>query len=124
MKKNDGPLGERWSFDEENRKKLPAKHQVVREPWCANADLTEARAYVQRNFSHHLGTMDGFRWPVTRVDSQRWLVQLVNERLDYFGIYDESIAVRHVFLYHSAIPPLLNIVLLDLRVAVDAVPGR
>ena len=83
---NDGPLGGRWSFDEENRKKLPAKHQVVREPWCSNGDLSEAREYVQRNFSHHLGTMDGFRWPVTRIDSQRWLVQFVNERLDEFGI--------------------------------------
>jgi deoxyribodipyrimidine photolyase-related protein len=121
---NDGPLGGRWSFDEENRKKLPAKHQVVREPWCANADLTEARAYVQGNFSHHLGTMDGFRWPVTRVDSQRWLVQFVNERLDEFGIYEDAIAVRHAFLYHSAITPMLNIGLLDPSDVVAAVLAR
>lgn len=121
---DDGPLGGRWSFDEENRKKLPAKHQVVREPWCANADLTEARAYVQRNFSHHLGTMDGFRWPVTRADSQRWLVQFVNERLDEFGIYEDAIAVKHAFLYHSAITPMLNIGLLDPRDVVAAVLAR
>ena len=108
------PTGGKWSFDAENRARLPKNHVPPPEPRVpANAHVREAAEYVSRNFAGNPGTTRGFRWPVTRGDAERWLERFIDERLGSFGIYEDAISTEHATLYHSAITPALNIGLLD-----------
>lgn len=114
LESDGSPTGGRWSFDEENRAKLPKNHVPPIEPRTpANEFTREAADYVSRHFSHHPGSLKGFRWPVTRKDAEAWLDRFIDERLALFGLYEDAISREHDTLYHSAITPMLNIGLLD-----------
>ena len=81
LEDDDTPIGGKWSFDAENRSKLPSKHQVPPEPRAApNRWVTEAIAHVEKHFPRNPGGTENFRWPVTRVDSLAWLDQVLAER--------------------------------------------
>ena len=117
-----GPLGGKWSFDTENRAKLPKGHIPPPEPISeSNRYTKEARKYVQCRFPHHLGSLENFRWPVTREDSETWLGEFIEERLATFGDYEDAISTKHAYLYHAAITPMLNIGLLDPKDVIDLV---
>ncbi|MBU6327908.1 MAG: cryptochrome/photolyase family protein, partial [Verrucomicrobia bacterium] len=115
-------LGGKWSFDTENRLKLPKNHTPPREPVSAcNAFSKEAASYISRKFPNNPGSPKTFRWPVTRKDSEAWLNQFIDERLANFGLYEDAISTRRAYLYHSAITPMLNIGLLDPQDVIDRV---
>ncbi|RPJ34461.1 MAG: cryptochrome/photolyase family protein [Verrucomicrobiaceae bacterium] len=108
------PEGGRWSFDTENRAKLPKRHLPPREPAApANRFTREAADYVRRRFPKNPGTLSSFRWPVTRADTSAWLDRFIDERLEHFGTYEDAISTEHATIYHSAISPMLNLGLLD-----------
>lgn len=108
------PSGGKWSFDAENRAKLPKNHVPPMEPRVAANDFTrEAADYVSRHFPDNPGSLKHFRWPVTRREAERWLDRFIDERLELFGLYEDAISTEHATLYHSAITPMLNIGLLD-----------
>ena len=121
LDKNDGPLGGQWSFDSENRAKLPKRHIVPREPHAQAEEWKNAAREIKAAFPHNPGNLRDFRWPVTHEQAEEWLQQFVIERLHDFGIYEDAIAVDHTFLYHSAITPALNIGLLHPQQVIDAV---
>lgn len=121
LDENGGPDGGQWSFDADNRAKLPKRHIVPREPRTIDTTWKAAAAYVEEKFPHHLGTIDDFRWPVTHEQAAEWLQQFIAERFHDFGKYEDAIAVDHAFLYHSAITPALNIGLLHPQQVLDAV---
>ena len=123
---DDGtPLGGRWSFDAENRAKLPKKHVTPREPRVLqNAFVREAIDTITRKFPGNPGSLAHFRWPVTRADAEHWLDQFIDERLHDFGLYEDAISIEHNTLYHSAITPALNIGLLDPQTVVDRVIAK
>jgi len=108
------PTGGKWSFDTENRAKLPRNHVPPRVAFTgANPFTREAAAYITRKFPDNPGSLEHFRWPVTRADAEIWLDQFIVERLESFGLYEDAISTQHSTIYHSAITPALNIGLLD-----------
>ncbi len=120
-----GPQGGKWSFDTENRAKLPKKHIPPPEPQTRGNEFTqEAKIWVSERFPNHLGSTNHFRWPVTRTDAETWLERFLDERLENFGIYEDTISTAHATLYHSAITPALNIGLLDPQDVIDRVMAR
>lgn len=121
LDKDDGPEGGQWSYDAENRAKLPKRHIVPREPHAHAGNWQLTANEIERDFPQNPGTTEGFRWPVTHEQAEEWLQQFVIERLHDFGIYEDAIAVDHTFLYHSAITPALNIGLLHPQQVIDAV---
>jgi deoxyribodipyrimidine photolyase-related protein len=119
------PEGGQWSFDAENRARLPKGHHPPPEPAAsANRFTREAADYVARRFPGNPGSPARFRWPVTRAEASAWLDRFVAERLENFGIYEDAISTRHATLYHSAITPMLNIGLLDPRDVIRRVLAR
>ena len=118
---NGGPIGGQWSYDAENRAKLPKRHVVPHEPHAHPADWQDAAREIQEVFPDNPGSLRDFRWPITHQQAEEWLRQFVAERLHDFGIYEDAIAVDHTFLYHSAITPALNIGLLHPQQVIDAV---
>jgi len=115
MVEDDGsPSGGRWSFDEDNRKKLPKNHDVPKEPRAAETGyVEEAIQWVEKRFPTNPGSLDRFRWPVTREDAEAWLETFLRDRFAEFGAYEDAISVKHAFLHHGALTPMLNIGLLD-----------
>jgi deoxyribodipyrimidine photolyase-related protein len=120
LTEDGGPVGGRWSFDTENRAKLPKRHIAPREPRADVSAWQDAAASIEQQFAHHPGSLADFRWPVTHEQAQSWLAQFLHERFEHFGEYEDAIAVDHVFLYHSALTPALNIGLLTPQQVVDA----
>lgn len=116
------PVGGKWSFDADNRAKLPKNHLPPPEPHAAPNPFTrEAADYVARRFPDRPGVLKPFRWPVTRHDATAWLDRFLDERLGGFGDFEDAISTRHATLYHSAITPALNIGLLDPQEVVNRV---
>lgn len=118
---NQQPMGGKWSFDTENRKRLPKGHVPPMEPRCqVNQWVTSAIESVESDFPNRPGTMKHFRWPVTHEDSRTWLQNFFEQRFADFGEYEDAICVSYETLYHSAITPMLNIGLLCPREVVNA----
>jgi deoxyribodipyrimidine photolyase-related protein len=108
------PTGGRWSFDAENRARLPKRHVPPPEPFTpANRFTREAADHVKLRYPAHPGSVCAFRWPVTRADASAWLDRFLDERFEHFGLYEDAISTGHATLYHSAITPMLNIGLLN-----------
>jgi deoxyribodipyrimidine photolyase-related protein len=118
-------VGGKWSFDTENRAKLPKKYVSPMEPVCpGNAFTREAAAYVEKHFPDNPGSTRHFRWPVTRADAEVWLDRFIEERMEHFGIYEDAISTEFAYLHHSAITPALNIGLLDPQDVIDRVMAK
>ncbi len=109
----DQPIGGKWSFDPENRKKIPKTLNVPKQPPIKLNPITEeAREYVETYFPKNPGSGDEFFYPVTHEASERWLKTFLKEKLKFFGDYQDGIVRDQPFLFHSVLTPMLNIGLL------------
>ncbi len=116
----DRPAGGRWSFDTENRKKLPKGTPVPELTWPEpTSHVEDAIAWVGKEFPENPGDLDAFVWPTTHEQAEQWLDQFLTERFADFGPYEDAIAADEPWLFHSAISPALNTGLLDPRVVVE-----
>ncbi|MEJ6578832.1 MAG: cryptochrome/photolyase family protein [Akkermansiaceae bacterium] len=108
------PVGGKWSFDEDNRKKLP-KTQPVPEPPSApsNDFVEEAQTYVAENFPDARGSSHGFAYAIDHTSARKWLVNFFHERFHLFGDYEDAIHTEHRIMFHSVLTPALNIGLLS-----------
>lgn len=107
------PLGGKWTFDTDNRKKLP-KHVVVPDlnrP-SERPSVKEAKKYVSLHFPNALGSSSSFGYPVTYEAAEIWLNEFVESRLSVFGDYEDAISKQETFLFHGVLTPMLNIGLL------------
>lgn len=107
------PLGGQWTYDNENRKKLP---NTVKVPGIDTYEDTtyyeEAVEYVREHFPNAPGILKACPYPLNSNDSRKWLSQFCEERLRNFGDYQDAIHGRERYLFHSVLTPMLNIGLL------------
>jgi len=110
---NGKPVGGKWTFDTDNRKRLPKGTVVppLKTP-VEKPSVIEARRYVAKEFPNALGQADGFCYPVTHEQAAEWLENFVDERLASFGDFEDAISSEETFLFHSVVTPMLNIGLL------------
>lgn len=111
---SDGtPVGGRWSYDDENRKRLP---KSVEPPGISipkrNAHVVDVMRIVEEHFSDHPGTLEDWWLPTTRRQALVWLNNFLKERFSSFGDYEDALSTRDPFLFHSALSPMLNLGLL------------
>lgn len=116
----DEPVGGKWSFDEENRKKLPRGHKTpsIYKPQ-ANEYLKEAIEYVEKNFPDNYGETSDFFYPVTHYQAEKWLDDFLENRMQLFGDYEDAFKSDEEFIYHSLLTPALNIGLLNPQQIID-----
>ena len=120
LDEDEGPVGGKWSYDADNRKKLPRGHHPPPEPrQLPNTQVKEAKAWVAKRFPNNPGSTDQFRWPVTRRDALKWLDRFFAERFHDFGIYEDAIHSEYATINHSAITPMLNVGLLNPQEVID-----
>jgi deoxyribodipyrimidine photolyase-related protein len=103
------PQGGKWTFDTENRKKLPKKIVIPELSAPKRTQFVdEAATYVNTHFSNNPGETKGFCYPVTYQDSLTWLERFITDRFEQFGEYEDAIAHNKNFLFHSVLTPMLN----------------
>jgi len=110
----DRPIGGKWSFDKENRKKYPKKKQPPSISFpSANQYHKAALKYVNTFYPDNPGTLDeNSYYPLTHIESQSWLEQFFEYRFHEFGTYEDAIVAEHTILNHSVLTPMLNVGLL------------
>ncbi|HRG23046.1 MAG TPA: cryptochrome/photolyase family protein [Chitinophagaceae bacterium] len=116
------PLGGKWTFDAENRKRFPRNEQVPALPALPENPFTrEARSYIEKNYPDNYGYTSPFIYPVTFKEADQWLDTFLDQRLLLFGDYEDAMVKDQPFLYHSLLSPLLNCGLLEPQQVLDKV---
>jgi deoxyribodipyrimidine photolyase-related protein len=114
LMEGDGPAGGQWNFDQENRKKLPAKIIPPATPrFPPDAITREVMALVADRFARHFGSPDGFALPVTAEDAATALEDFITHRLPGFGDWQDAMKTDAPFLFHSLVSTSLNLGLLS-----------
>ena len=105
------PIGGKFSFDTENRKKIPKKFDVIENKIKLNTrqHTEDVKKIVRKHFSDHPGDCDNFWLYTTRKDALKVLDEFLNKKFDLFGPYEDAIDTRDPFLYHSILSPYMNI---------------
>ncbi|CAL2078130.1 cryptochrome/photolyase family protein [Tenacibaculum sp. 190524A05c] len=112
---NGDPVGGKWTFDVDNRKKYPKNKitPVVMFP-DNNQYFSEAKEYIQECFQENLGELHDFQiYPTTFEEAENWLKEFFEVRFHEFGDYEDAILQDRNFLHHSILSPLINVGLLS-----------
>jgi deoxyribodipyrimidine photolyase-related protein len=108
------PVGGQWSFDRENRQRLPKDICIPEQSTpTTGKHVSEAKRYVEEYFGSNPGTIAGRFYPTTHEDAQTWLTDFIEHRLAWFGPYEDAISKNDAILFHSVLSPLLNVGLLN-----------
>lgn len=109
----DEPLGGQFSYDAENRKKLPKGYEFLPTPSTTRSPHMKAvKDLVRGQFDSHPGTMEDFIWPVTREQALELLDDFFGKKLEFFGDYQDALTTEDPFVNHSLISTALNMGLL------------
>ncbi len=107
------PIGGRWSYDQDNRAKLPRDLQPEDPPVLSQPDtVLAAKRLVEARFASHPGSLEDFWLPTTHADAETWLEDFLATRFWNFGAYEDALTERSPFVYHSGLAPLMNVGLL------------
>jgi deoxyribodipyrimidine photolyase-related protein len=125
LDENGQPLGGRWSFDADNRKKLPRSVSPPEITWASpGSHVQDVIELVRERFSDHPGDAKDFCWPTTREQAHEWLDDFLVKRLEEFGPYEDAISKRSATVFHSVLSPCLNLGLLTPREVIDKALAR
>ncbi len=105
------PVGGKWSFDAENRKKVPKKMLGSIPPLLElkrDSIDEKARKYVQQKFRDNPGEIARLFYPTSHSDAKKWLKHFLENRFDNFGVYEDAIVEGESWLWHSVLTPSLN----------------
>ena len=115
MNKDGNPKGGKWSYDEENREKIPKDIKIpsiLKLQYKNNIYVNEAIIYVNKHFKNNYGSLDNFIYPINHNDASKWLKHFIKIKFELFGKYEDAVTKRDPFLFHSVLSPMMNIGLL------------
>ncbi len=106
---NDKPVGGKWSFDDENRKKLPKDYLIPKLPVIKERDdFEEISNFINTEFNDHPGSINNI-FPYTTEQALDWLDTFFEERFKDFGPYEDAIFMGEHFQLHSALSSSMNL---------------
>lgn len=119
------PITGRWNYDEENRKKLPAK-ATLPPTLVFHRDVQSLVDMLTQQGVKTIGRIQPgrFIWPVTRQEGLELLAHFIEHLLPAFGAYQDAMTTRDWALYHSRISFAMNVKLISPKEVVNAVEGR
>ena len=110
---NTKPIGGKWSYDEENRKKIPQNINIPEKPSLTNNnDINDLKDKINLIFKDHPGSADYLWMPTNRQEALKWMDKFFKTKFHNFGIYEDAIIDNNNFLFHSALSPIVNMGLL------------
>ncbi len=113
MDDEGNPLGGQFSFDQDNRKKLPKDIDIPKGLTFKNAYIDEATAWVEDHFPNNPGMSDTFNYPVHRQDALKQLRYFLDYKFEWFGPYQDAFSEADAYLFHSNLSSSLNTGLLS-----------
>lgn len=118
---NQRPIGGQWSFDTDNRKKLPKGIDLPVVQFASEDEYArEARHYVNQHFPKAPGSDRALLYPTGYRAARACLTEFIRHRLSQFGDYEDAIHPTEAVLFHSVLTPMLNIGLLSPHEVVEA----
>lgn len=119
--KNGKPRGGKWSFDEENRKKLPKNISIPEIDFPRQLEYKkEAIEYTEKHFGNNYGELETIYYPTSFNEAETWLTNFLEERFSLFGDYEDALSSKDSWLFHSVLTPMLNTGLLTPQQVIDA----
>lgn len=119
---NGNPIGGQYSFDKENRKKLPKSVKIPPSlTFSDHESLKEARQFCETHFHDAPGSLTACNYPITREDAIKQLDYFIAHKLPNFGPYQDALSARDPYLFHAVISAPLNVGLLDPKTVVEAI---
>ncbi len=110
MNKDGTPAGGKWSFDEENRKKLPTTVKIPKSLEFKNTSHTvNLKKFIEINFKNHPGFTNRFWFPTTRDQGHKALDDFLKNKINLFGDYEDTVSKKSNILFHSALSPIINL---------------
>jgi len=118
----NNPKGDKWTYDDENRKKYPKSKTppTIKYPKESKEFYEEGINYVNTHFSENYGVLNGaISYPTDFTSAKNWLNDFLNERFAEFGDYEDAIVEKEAILNHSLLSPLINSGLLTPEYVID-----
>ncbi|MBL6679309.1 MAG: cryptochrome/photolyase family protein [Candidatus Puniceispirillales bacterium] len=117
---NKKPIGGKWSFDEENRKKISGKIKIPKVPInTEDQRINNLKHKINVLFRDHPGSADYLWMPTNREEALKWMEIFFQNKFHDFGTYEDAIIDNNNFLYHSALSPIINMGLLTPKEIVE-----
>ena len=118
LKPDETPIGGKWSFDEDNRKKISSNVTLPKQPKQIDNNYTkDASDYVNKYFKNNYGDIN-FIYPITHKESEKWFDSFLKYKMNNFGEYEDATIESDPFLFHSVISPMLNVGLLTDKIII------
>ncbi len=111
---SDKPVGGKWNFDQENRKKVPKNHVIQSVP-PAIKDVSKIVNDLNQSGVKTIGKISPtqFSWTTTRSEALDLLEDFVAISLPLFGTLQDAMTENHWYLYHSRLSFALNVKLIS-----------
>jgi deoxyribodipyrimidine photolyase-related protein len=104
------PEGGKWSFDEDNRKKIPKSIQIpTRTIAFDSKHYLEVRELIESKFPNNPGQTPTDSWlPLNSKQAREYLEEFCNNFYSNFGDYEDALTTRSDLVFHSCLSTLLN----------------
>jgi deoxyribodipyrimidine photolyase-related protein len=111
---SDKPVGGKWNFDQDNRKKVPKNHQILTTQLKVK-DCSEVYEDILKAEIKTIGTINPsqFHWTTTRAEAFELLEEFVEKALPLFGTLQDAMTENHWYLYHSRLSFAMNVKLIS-----------
>ena len=104
------PIGGKWSFDEDNRNKLPKNISIPKFPKINETSHTKKlKPIIEKFFKDHPGKTDNFWFATEYNDVIKLLNFFIKEKSNLFGDYEDAVDQKDNVLFHSALSPYINL---------------
>jgi deoxyribodipyrimidine photolyase-related protein len=122
MRADGTPIGGKWSFDDENRNKLPKDITAPKLPKINETKHTKKlKPIIEKMFLKHPGSTNDF-WLATELEDVTKLLNFfIKEKSNLFGDYEDAVDQKDNILFHSALSPYLNLGLITPELVIEKI---
>ena len=98
---NNEPVGGKWSFDDENRKKFDPSIKIPQQINHKYDDelLLKNKLLVKKYFNNNYGDLDNFNFPIDSTQAYESLDDFISNKINLFGDYEDSISKDKNYIF-------------------------
>jgi len=108
LEPNNTPVGGKWNFDNENRKKFSYQTDIPINIDFNNNAKQVIKEIKQSGCEYFGEEAENIFWPINKVQAQQMLDYFITRKLPYFGTYQDAMLTDNHFLFHSLLSFALN----------------
>ena len=111
---DDKPLGGKWNFDHDNRKKYKGDPPIPRRP-VQTLDEAEINLIEQisKIFPDDFGDINPQIYPLDKKSAETLWSHFLDNHMVFFGPYQDAMKSHEPFLFHSLMSPAINLGIID-----------